>query len=69
MNRSRRLLLAALVVGAVGLGSCGRGGQEETATKGRLAVCACESHFELVQKEAEQFKPPAGKPRGGGRRK
>jgi phosphate transport system substrate-binding protein len=35
--------------------SCSRFADEETATKGRLTVCASESHLELIQAEAEQF--------------
>jgi phosphate transport system substrate-binding protein len=39
---------------AAGL-SCGRFADDETATKGRLAVCASESHLELIQAEVDEF--------------
>lgn len=44
------MMLAIAVVG----GGCG-GGVKETPTSGTLTVCACESHLELVQSEADQF--------------
>ena len=49
------LLLTAMFTGlSVVAGGCG-GADRETATRGRIVVCASESHLELIQREAEQF--------------
>ena len=48
------LVMVALMV-ALGFSSCGKRAEEETATKGKLTVCATESHLALVEKEASEF--------------
>ncbi len=49
------LALTALCCLVAASASCSRFADEETATKGSLAVLASESHFELIQAEAEEF--------------
>lgn len=51
----RRLVAVGLAIVAVGLTSCGKKAQEETATRGNLTVCSTESHLALMEKEAAEF--------------
>ncbi|MBN1503501.1 MAG: substrate-binding domain-containing protein [Candidatus Eisenbacteria bacterium] len=51
----RRLTAAVLCCLLAAVASCDQFADKETATSGTIYVCASESHFELIQEEADQF--------------